>query len=507
MSAIQLTKEQSKPVNSNCKINVCLACPGSGKTTVLISRAERLWRDTKEPILIVTFSNDACNNISKRLSPEAKASIVVRTIHSFCFDIVKTYWKELNTLLGGEAWPTEPKIITKEQELAIMQELFEGENCTPLHDIFTYLRGLATNPDQILRLFKKKVYFDKIRQSDIEKYMIFEKTRLSKGLINFDDMIDLAECLIPLPSVSTDIARRYGHVLIDEAQDTSDQQWKILRPVVLGADTSLVVGDYNQSIYGWRNADGSILLNMGYMKDAVTFRLSQSFRSGSLIVKLANKICYDKASQIIPQDHLGNVVVKKFETLENEVAWVLANVDNNSAIVSRTNSYLEKFERACIENQLPYKGKSFYRSEHINDLYKFVADFSGNELLSIIDKAYVNNSSFSKSQIEDFKLVVTIIMKEGKNKFISLVEQSKFLDSTGVVLTTGHSSKGLEWKKVFVIGCHTGHMPHKASTDDREERNLLYVMTSRAEEELIITCLGEPSIFLPKEVRDAATAG
>ena len=333
---------------------------------------------------------------------------------------------------------------------------------------------------------------------------IYHFLDLSKGFINFDDMVDLAEHLIPLPFVATELSRKYSHILIDEAQDTSDQQWRILRPLVLNSMTSLVVGDYNQSIYGWRNADGSILLNMAQMKGAVTFRLSQSFRSGSLIAALANKICYDKTSQIVPQDHLGSVKVVKFENTESEVEWVLKNVDKDTAIISRTNSYLEKFERVCVENDIYYQGKSFYRSNHINDLYKFVIEFTGSNVISIIEKAYINNNSYLKTEIDDFKLVVSLINKEGLPRFIDLVGKSLLLDGTGVTLTTGHASKGLEWKRVYVVGCHSGHVPHRASNDDREERNLFYVMTTRAMGELILTCQVEPSVFIPTEVRKHA---
>lgn len=504
---MNLTVEQSKVVNSDCRINVCLACPGSGKTTVLVSRAERLWEQTRESILIVTFSNDACNNISNRLKPEAKASISVKTIHSFCYDIVKTYWKDLNEILGGEFWPPEPKLATKEQEMTLMEGLFKSDNIAKLYEIFLYMRSLCTDPERILSLFKKKVYFDKIRQSDIEKYIEFERARRSKGLITFDDMADLAEMLTPLPYVSVDLSRKYNHILIDEAQDTSEQQWKILRPIVLNCVTSLVVGDYNQSVYGWRNADGSILLNMKQMRDSVTFRLSKSFRSGSLIANVANKICYDKSSQIVSQDHLGSVVCKKFPTIEEEVSWVLGKVQDGSAIISRTNGYLEKFERACIDKGVFYSGRSFYRSEHIEDLHKFLSEFKeALDVNALVEKAYINNNSYSRIQIDDFKLALSMINKEGLQTFLGLVEKSRALDGDGITLTTGHSSKGLEWDTVFVVGCHTGHIPHKYSSDVREERNLLYVMTSRAAHELLITCVGEPSIFLPKEVRDGSVS-
>lgn len=504
MATLRLTTEQVKPVESNCKINVCLACPGSGKTTVLVARAERLLHDTREPIFICTFSNDAAASIFNKISLEARVGIHVKTIHAFCFDLVKAHWKDLGEIVGSDEWPNEPKLITREQELALIAELFPGKNTKDVQSNFEYMRSLASPPEQLLRLYKKQVYFNKLRQVDFEDFIFFEGQRISKGLITFDDMIGLAEVLIAVPQVAVELSRKYSHILIDEAQDTSDQQWKVLRPLVMASVTSLVVGDYNQSIYGWRNADGSILMNMAQMREAVTFRLTKSFRTGTNISQLANRICYDKSSQIVSEGHYDEADVMKFTTADEEVLWVLKNIDDTTAIISRTNSYLEKFERALIDSGTTYKGKSFYRAAHVKDVYKFLKGFQGTDVLPVIDKAYLNNNSYSKMEIEDFKLIRNIVAKEGLQKFYTLVETSRDLDDTGVTLTTGHESKGLEWKRVVIVGCHTGHIPHRASNDDREERNLLYVMTSRAQEKLMITCINEPSIYLPKEVRNGA---
>lgn len=497
---IQLTKEQLKPVNSNCKINVVLSVPGSGKSTVLLSRAERLWHETREPILMVTFSNDAANSLFKRVAPEIKTQITIRTIHAFCYDLIKQYWSDLGEIIGGDNWPSTPTILSQDQEIALISETFTSDNTKQLFDTFTYLKNLSASPETLLGLYKKKVYFEKVRQSDLEKYIYYVQERRSRGLINFDDMIELAESLTPLPYVATDLSRRFSHVLIDEAQDTSESQWKVLRPMILGASTNLVVGDVNQAVYGWRGADGSILINMSRMKEAVTFRLSQSFRSGANIATLANKLVYDKSSQIVPKNHLDAVNIFKFNSIEEEVSWVLSNIKPETAIISRTNSYLERFEKACIDNGIKYSGKSFYRSNHINELYTYLKDYKGSDVLPLIEKAYVLNSSYTKSQMDDFKLIYSMISKNGLPYFYSIVEKARELEGGDITLTTGHASKGLEWTNVVVVGCHTGHVPHKASNDDREERNLLYVMTSRAEEDLKITCVGEPSIYFSKDV-------
>lgn len=504
---MELTIEQRKPVNSNCKINACLACPGSGKTTVLVARALRLWQQTKEPILIVTFSKKAAEEIQKRIGPEYLNHIEVKTIHGFCYSIIKQHWKDLGGLVGGMSWPLEPKIVTKADELQLLTDLFPEENSAQIYDRLVEYRKWPVSPQTVTRMFIQGVYFGKVTKRELEQWSYYELERISKGLLNFDDMVTLAKILTPLPYVSAELIKKYNHILIDEAQDTSEQQWEILRPLVNSAITTLVVGDYNQSIYGWRNADGSVLLNVRSLPDAVTFRLSKTFRSGSLIAKLANLLVYDKSSQIVSEEHAGKTEFKKFGTYEAEVDWVLEQASKGTAILSRTNGYLEPFERAAIRKGLAYTGMGFYRSEHIHHLYKFLREYQGTDFDVIIEKAFIQNDTYKKIEKEDFKLVADIIKTNGIKYFIDLVDNSRLTDTEdGFVMTTGHAAKGLEWDKVIIVGCHNGHVPHILSRDDKEERNLLYVMTTRARDELIYTCVNEFSYYLPKEALNAANS-
>ncbi len=501
----QLTTEQRKPVDSNCRINVCLACPGSGKTTVLVARALRLWHLTREPILVVTFSKKAAEEIIKRLGPENLQHIEVRTIHGFCYSIMKQHWEELGQLVGGDLWPKEARIATKGDELQLLHELFPEISASQLFEKFEEYRKWPASPGTIIRMFIQGVYFGKVTKRELEQWAHYESERISRGFITFNDMVDLAGVLTPLPYVSAELTKKYNHILIDEAQDTSDQQWAILRPLVCSATTTLVVGDYNQSIYGWRNADGSVLLNVRNFPDAVTFRLSQSFRSGTLIAKLANKLVYDKTSQIKAQAHAGKTDFKKFGTQEAEVSWVLDRATEGTAIISRTNSYLEAFERAAIRRGMAYSGVGFYRANHIRDACKLLREIGEDKACQFLKKGYIENDSYTKVEKEDFKLVESIIESHGLQYFLDLVDRSEMTDSGGFVLTTGHAAKGLEWDDVIVVGCHNGHIPHRLSRDDKEERNLLYVMTTRAKEKLTITCINEASFYLPKEFTDGTT--
>jgi superfamily I DNA/RNA helicase len=500
MQSLTLTHEQMKPVYSDSKLNICFSVPGSGKTTVLIARALRLYEQYKEPILLITFSNKAVHDIERRIGIEYADKITTSTIHAFCYRIVKDYWQDLKNFVAGPEWPEQPILADKGIELKEIAALFPSYSSIQVYERFTELRRFPVSAQSILRLYKQGAYFGKFSEKDLEEWVLYEKIRVSKGIILFEDMITLAEMLLPIPEVSIDLGKRFRHILIDEAQDTSESQWNVLRSLVSRSSTTLVVGDGNQSIYGFRGADGSVLTSLGFNNDALLFRLTQSFRSGTLISKLANLVCKDKSSSINSNPvNEDNVRTNKFESRADEVNHVLQHSSPRSAIITRTNSYLELFEREAILRGIPYSGSGFYRSRHIKELGDFLKEFAGSDPEAVIKKAFIENNTYSEDKISDFELVVKIIKEQGLEQFLELLDKCLILPNEGVFLSTGHGAKGLEWDTVFVVGAHEGHMPHKLSTDETEERNLFYVMTTRAKSMLHVTYVNNPSRFIPRD--------
>jgi DNA helicase-2/ATP-dependent DNA helicase PcrA len=496
---MELTLEQKKIVYSNCKINVVSAIPGGGKSTTLIARTIRLWNEFREPTLICTFSKKAADDIYRRLGGNYSDMVEVKTIHSLCYSIVRDNWETLGQIVGKESWPHEPVLATRNEELALITELFPKTSPEKFFNKLDEFRKWPITPAAAIRMMKQGIYLGKYSIRDLENWAYFEDERISRGTITFDDMTNLANLLVPLPEVSTKLANKYSHVLIDEAQDTSENQWAVLRPLVLGATTTLAVGDLNQSLYGFRSADGSVMNSLSKMNDAVNFTITEAFRSGSAITNLANMLAWNKDNKIKALERKGKTVLQKFETAEEEVIWVMDNIKNGSVILSRTNSYLEKFERKALELNIPYRGNGFYRSSHIKDLFQFVSQINQDDLKPIITKAYIENNSYSKIEKEDFKLALEIITKQGKDYFANLVEKSELLDNDGIVLMTGHGAKGLEWDDVYAVGVHPGNIPHRLSKDEREERNILYVIITRAKNNLYISAIKEFSHFIPGE--------
>lgn len=492
---IELSHEQLAPVYSDAQINVTLSVPGSGKTTVLVERAKRLRRQTSEDILALTFSRRAAADIEKRIGSDP--NIKVSTIHGFCFGIIRENWEQLGKLLGVQRWPDTPVVCDERQELKLLSELFPTSDTKRMLDTFRELRKLGTDPQTLAGLVRGGVYL-RVSKELISQWSEYEQRKLAQGLLTYEDMATLAEILLPLPDVSTSLSNRYPHILIDEAQDTSHIQWRIIRTLVANAKTTLAVGDLNQSIYGWRDADGTILKRLGEQESAAVFHLRRSYRSKGLITKLANLICPDRKSKIEGHTDSGTLDVRRYSSEAEEVQAVVSSLEGNCAILSRTNAYLESFERELIKRGIPYKGAAFYRSPHIRALASFVKRVSGDHV-DAASRAFLKNEDYSKVEKEDFKLALRVIKEQGAPFFLDLVEGAT-TEGEGVTLMTGHGAKGLEWDRVWVVGVTEGRIPHSKSTDPQEESRLLYVMITRAREALHLSYVGTPSSLLPKEI-------
>ena len=428
-------------------------------------------------------------------------NVVVSTIHSLCFTIIKQHWNIVKDLYGGPNFSMEPVLMSDDDEIEMISELFRKSNPSKLFERFVALRAYGLHPSDVMLLVRKGVFFGTLNEADLIQWRQYENERLSRGRINFDDMISICQILLTFPDVSTKLARKFSHVLVDEAQDTSTSQWSILRLLMSTADTSLIVYDHNQAIYGWRGGDVGFIQSLGLLGEAAKFSLTQNFRSGRQIGAFANTVVKDKSSIIKTLDKEAKLSTHKFASRQEEVNFVLDYLQEG-AILSRTNSYLELFERACLDRDIPYTGSGFYRSDHIMALADFAKEYDGTNVQGVVRKAFLENSTYSKWERADLAAALKMIQEEGSKKLIERVEKSLALDSKGsLCLMTGHASKGLEWDQVCVVGAHPGNIPHKLSTDDTEERNLFYVMVTRPRRSLMITCVDNFSPLIPIEAR------
>lgn len=481
----KLTDEQAKVVYYPGRLALVTACPGAGKTTTLTARASVLSESPNSKILICTFSRDATEELRRRLGHDVP-NLDILTIHAFAFKIIRANWANLKEILGKDKWPDEPVVLDDRTEASLIAEVLPQHHSNKFLRKIQKIRNYRCKPYDMIRLIKLGVYFSSVTWADIQDWQIYESERIRRGLLIFDDMVEIAGTLMEFPEVSAQVLHTWNHVLVDEAQDTSLDQWKLLRPLVVRAESATIVGDLNQSIFGFRDASGAIFDIVQGMDQTVRFSLSQSFRTPRNLAEFANRIATNLSTLIQGADRDGTLLIKGFETSEEEADYVSSNLQGETAILARTNHYLEPVERKLIEKAVPYVGRSYYRQLHVQ------AWVSAGQL--------PEDEHIPNDQSSDAKLLRYLVEALGWAYLKKLAIRAIQLESGDVILLTGHAAKGLEWDNVWVLGCHHGQIPHKLATDDSEERNIFYVMCTRPRQKLTLTYVGKRTHYIPKQL-------
>lgn len=501
-----LTDEQLKVVLCEEKLILVNACPGSGKTKTLVERAHLLCKDPEQRVLIVTFSTKAANEFLSRLDGAVHDQVRVCTIHKLGLDLLRRHWQLVKSLVGGSNWPDQPLIACKAIELELLREFDGRQDPLRMYDLVEHFRQYKAEPSVLINIVRSGLYITNAKPKDLLFWKSYEAYRVSRGVLTFEDMVRWGARIMGFPEVSGAVGNAYEHLMVDEAQDTDPAQWDLLRPIMGMMDTSTVVYDHNQAIYGWRGADSQSLFSLGLIEDSTKFSLSRNFRSGLEVAACANTVCPDKKSVIHSVSRERGVVnYRAFETPEQEVQWVISNAPVGSALIARTNSYLEAYERQLITDGRTYRGRGFYRQVVCQKMADTLVDLgrdvtSPESLLKIVQKMYVDDKSLDKEDRDCAQKALKLCKTLGVEDFVDTCAKSLELDEDGLTLTTGHASKGLEWPVVYVVGCAEGQCPHKLSTDMEEERRLLYVMVSRAQHDMHISWVGQRSRFLTDEV-------
>lgn len=506
-----MTQEQLRVVEST-GWGVCLASPGSGKTRVVSEKASRLSK-TGEPVLVLAFSKKACQELQRR-TPKAR-NVEIRTTHSLCYSIIQKHWQDLSPFFPKiSPWPEKCKVLDEEGEFKVLSKISKHRGRAVLACVSKY-RSLGLNPKDLRGLWEKGVFMDDVTEETLTLWEEYDLHRLEKGYVTFDDMLTYTYLLLTVPTIANEYSSKYKHILIDEAQDTSRIQWDILKVFMSNANTVLAVGDTNQAIYSWRGADGSILREIQKVNRGVkVFHLSQNFRSDQEIITLANKI--SPTSMVSPSTRKGKVTITCYSSRKLEVERVVKNTPKGTAILARTHSYLEPFERYCILQKVPYgysKGiGSFYSRPHVKEVRAILREWQRRKAKKRHTEVSVDLTRFKSDtdlflhliqraktpcQKEDIEAIYSAVREMGLKRFLSL--RSKPSSDPKVILSTGHAAKGLEWDVVCVVGCSQGIIPHKKSKNRKEEKNLFYVMCTRAKKVLNLSFVGaNPSVFLPK---------
>jgi DNA helicase-2/ATP-dependent DNA helicase PcrA len=388
---VGLNAEQLRAVTAVDGPLLILAGAGSGKTRVLTRRIAHLIHlgVAPESILAVTFTNKAAQEMKERVSEligEAGTKVWVSTFHSTCARILRQDIEPLG-------WTRRFAIYDDDDQLRLIREIVGGlgfdKSVVAPRDVMSQIdhyKNRGQTPDDVVRTLRARVNDPVVRV-----WREYADALRAADALDFNDLIGTTVRLFSeVPAAIEKWRARFRYVLVDEYQDTNRGQYDLLR--LLGAEHGNlgVVGDDDQSIYGFRGADVSNILN--FQRDwpsALVVRLEQNYRSTGNILTLANAVVAQNPNRLEKSLWTeaapgARINLYAAETAADEAKWVarailqlkrFGNELGQIAIIYRTNAISRTFEFALREHRIAYRivgGKKFYERREIRDLLAYL---------------------------------------------------------------------------------------------------------------------------------------
>ncbi len=387
----RLNPEQYRAVTTINGPLLILAGAGSGKTRVLTRRIAHMLHLGVEPenILAVTFTNKAATEMKERVTElvgDIARKVWVSTFHSTCGRILRMDIEPLGYTRRFAIYDDD------DQRRLIRQILidlgFDIAKITP-KDVLSSIdhwKNRMLSIDAVLSQRRSH-----INDPMIQAWRVYEEQLLAADAVDFNDLIGLVVRLFAEhESVRDKWRRRFHYVMVDEYQDTNTAQYRLLRLLADGHRNLAVVGDDDQSIYGFRGADVSNILNFEKdFPDATVVRLEQNYRSSKHILTLANAVVAKNEGRLdkrlwteAPPGPKVRIVESTNPSTEAEwVAKAIAKLRrmgqkwDDIAIIYRTNAMARPFEKALSTRRIPYKivgGKKFYERREVRDVLAYL---------------------------------------------------------------------------------------------------------------------------------------
>jgi len=369
-----------------------VAGAGSGKTRVLTHRIAHLIQEGASPtsILAITFTNKAAQEMKHRVAalvgPVVKAMWVC-TFHSACVRILRAHAEALG-------YPRTFSIYDQAdaQRLAgyVVRDLgLDAKRFPPrgAHGQISLWKNELVTPamalDRASNIFERK---------HAEIYQDYQARLMKAGAMDFDDLLmNVVMLFRQHPEVLAHYQQRFAHVLIDEYQDTNTAQNEIALQLAAGHENITIVGDGDQSVYGWRGADvRNILQFEEVFDDVTTIVLDQNYRSTQTILDAANAVIAHNPGR--KEKHLwsdkgqgARIVRYHAEDEGDEATWVARTIQQTSqeqhfiwrdmACFYRTNAQSRVLEEAFMRFGIPYKvvgGTRFYDRREVKDAMAYL---------------------------------------------------------------------------------------------------------------------------------------
>lgn len=427
---LNLTEQQKKAVIHDQGPLLLLAVPGAGKTTVLTVRLAYLIRVKKvdpRTILCLTFGRVAAKEMRERYrknfggtagnQPQASDEIHFSTIHSFAYEVVRLAFRQKGTRFAMIEEQTGAASKT-----GVLRRIYEKHNASTITDeqlealqnTLCYVKNSLRQPEEFNKLEIKNFA---LIYNDYEEY----KRTSQPELIDYDDMLSIAyQELSENPKSLEAYRQRFAYVLTDESQDTSLLQHKIIEILVKPQGNIFVVGDDDQSIFGFRAAEPKYLLEFEQTyPGAKILRMEHNFRSTPQIVEVSckfirsNTLRFDK--EMFTRNPKGDVLqIRQFEGMSEQYQFIIQHLKSLKDLANVGVLYRNNLSAICLADELNRAGIPFYMREGgklrffshwaINDILNFLRFSFSDKSLATFERIWSKLSCpMRKQQLEDLK--------------------------------------------------------------------------------------------------------
>lgn len=366
---------------------------GSGKTRTLTHRLAYMVKDCgipPEQILAVTFTNKAANEMKERirlLIGDQAERLWTGTFHWFCVRLLRA---------EGKAMGIRPDftIYDEADSLTVVKHALSGLNIsTELTKPPAVLNEISQAKNQLKGVSEYRAgRSNPLQQAAQQVYRVYQEQLRKNNALDFDDLLMLAVQLLDQHAeVRRKYQERFPYLLVDEYQDINYAQFRLLQLLAGQRSNLCVVGDDDQSIYGWRGADvGLILAFREHYPQAQVFRLERNYRSTQRILDCANAVISRNPERapkrLWTENEPGeDVVLYAAVNEEEEAEWVVDTIQRqvacgagtygDFAVLYRINAMSRVFEEALMAQNIPYEvvgGMRFFDRAEIKDLVAYL---------------------------------------------------------------------------------------------------------------------------------------
>ena len=545
-----LNEEQREAVTTETMPLAIHAGAGSGKTRVLTHRIA--WRSLTGEIdprrvLALTFTRKAASEMRSRLRRIGmRDQVAAGTFHSVAYAQLRTWWRENDR--------KEPELLVRKMGF-VAPLLPRDHRATAALDVIgeiEWAKARRIRPGAYPGAAEAAGRTPPLPLPSIARiFQDYEDLKDSRRMVDFDDLLDLCRSAMSTDRRFADAQRwRFRHLFVDEFQDVNPLQFMLLTSWLDGRPDLCVVGDPNQAIYAWNGADADYLNRFTtHFPGAAVVRLRQNYRSTPQVLRTAAAVLVGQDPMLSNRGPGPDPVVEQYEDHEAEARGVVRRIRDlkgpdgrwsDHAILVRTNAQTEPMLAALRSANVPFRtraGSGLLDRADVKAQLKALgrSDSAVADRMADLRTVELSADTGDDPERDTGRAAAFAEIRRMADEFLSLDpggtgrgfvawvwSQGRAMadDSTDAVeVSTFHAAKGLEWPIVHVAGLEQGLVPigHARDADARaEERRLLYVALTRAEDRLFLTWAARrsfgtrsstrtPSMWLPD--LEAAIAG